>query len=126
MLFVLAAGASVPVNILARILISHFVRYELAVVLSHLVGMITAYTLTRLFVFEKSGRSMSSELGRFALVNVFSAALTWIVSVGLVNYVFPQVGFRLQPELTAHVIGLGLASLTSFIGHSRFSFGKAA
>ena len=30
-LFVIAAGASVPVNIAARVLFSHWVRYELAV-----------------------------------------------------------------------------------------------
>lgn len=122
MRFVLAAGASVPVNIAARIMLSHWVRYEFAVLLSHGVGMLTAYVLTRWFVFAASGRSVSSELARFALVNVVSAGLTWFISVGLVYHVFPYMHFEYRPELVAHVIGLGFASVSSFIGHSRFSF----
>ena len=120
--FLAAAGASVPVNLGARVLLSEWMRFEFAVLLSHLAGMLTAYALTRLFVFEASGRSVGSELARFAVVNVFSAALTWCVSVGLVYLVFPWVGFTYHPELAAHVIGLGAASITSFVGHSRFSF----
>ena len=61
--FVVAAGASVPVNILTRIIFSHWVAYEIAVLISHLVGMVTAYLLTKLFVFDPSGRSVKSELG---------------------------------------------------------------
>jgi len=123
--FLLAAGASVPVNIAARIVLSNSVRYEIAVLLSHLVGMLTAYTLTRLFVFEKSGRPVRSELTRFAVVNIYSAAQTWVVSVGLVYWVFPRIGFETWPELVAHVIGLALASVTSFVAHSRYSFRSA-
>lgn len=120
--FVLAAGASVPVNLGARVLLSKWVPYEIALVLSHGVGMLTAYALTRLFVFDASGRSARSELGRFAIVNIVSVALTWVVSVGLVRQVFPGLRFEYQPELVAHLIGLGVASVTSFIGHKRFSF----
>jgi len=125
LLFVLAAGASVPVNIGARILFSSWMRFEAAVFLSHIVGMVTAYGLTKLLVFEKTGRNVASELGRFAVVNVISVAQTWLVSVGLLYWVFPWLGFNRQPELVAHVLGLGLASLTSFVGHSRYSFQKA-
>jgi putative flippase GtrA len=124
--FVLAAGASVPVNIGARIALSHWTRYEFAVLLAHGVGMLTAFILSRVFVFEASGRSVASELGRFALVNVVSAAVTWCVSVGLLYRVFPWVGFRYEPELVAHLIGLAASAVTSFIGHSRFSFRRAS
>ena len=120
--FVVAAGASVPVNIAARVMFSQWMPYGYAVLASHLVGMITAYVLTRLFVFAPSGRSVASELSRFALVNVVSAGLTWAISVGLVDVVFPRIGYTYHAELVAHVIGLGTASITSFIGHSRFSF----
>lgn len=120
--FVLAAGASVPVNLGARVLLSNWVPFEVALLLSHGVGMLTAYTLTRLFVFEASGRSTRSELGRFAVVNIVSAAVTWCVSVGLVRVVFPILQFAHQPELIGHLLGLGAASITSFVGHKRFSF----
>jgi len=98
--------------------------YEVALVLSHGCGMLTAYALTRLFVFERSGRSAPSELGRFAAVNLVSVAQTWVVAVGLVRLVFPRIGFEHQPELVGHVIGLACASVTSYLGHRHYSFGK--
>ena len=122
--FVVAAGLSVPVNLGTRILFSRHLPYEVAIVLSHACGMVTAYVLTRLFVFERSGRSAGSELGRFALVNVVSATQTWLVAVGLVRLVFPAIGFDAQPELVAHVVALGLASVTSFYAHRLYSFGR--
>jgi putative flippase GtrA len=123
--FVVAAGLSVPVNVGTRILFSRHMPYEIAIVLSHACGMVTAYVLTRLFVFERSGRSTGSELGRFALVNAVSATQTWLVAVGLVRLVFPSVGFSAQPELVAHIVALGVASVTSFYAHRLYSFGRA-
>lgn len=122
--FLVAAGLSVPVNLGTRILFSRALPYEVALVLSHLCGMLTAYALTRLFVFERSGRSARSELTRFAAVNVVSVVQTWIVAVGLVRLVFPHIGFDREPELVGHVIGLAAASVTSYLGHRHYSFGK--
>jgi putative flippase GtrA len=98
--------------------------YEAAVVVSHLCGMLTAFLLIRSFVFARSNRRVSNELARFTLVNLVSLSVTWIVAVGLVRIVFPRVGFDIYPELVAHVAGLGIASLTSFYGHRRYSFGE--
>ena len=122
--FLVAAGLSVPVNLGTRALFSRVMPYEAAIVVSHVCGMLTAYLLTRLFVFERSGRGATSELGRFALVNLVSLALTWIVAVALVRIVFPWLGYRMQPELTGHAIGLALSSVTSFLGHRHYSFRK--
>jgi putative flippase GtrA len=87
--------------------------------------MLTAFLLTRSFVFERSNRQVSNELARFTIVNVVSLTVTWVVAVGLVRIVFPRVGFDTYPELVAHIAGLGLASLTSFYGHRRYSFGES-
>ncbi len=124
--FVLAAGASVPVNLAARVLFSSWMPFEVAVVLSHVVGMLTAYVLTRVFVFARSGRSTRSELSRFAIVNILSAAVTWLISVVLVRIAFPALGYDYYPEFVAHLCGLAVASVSSFLGHSRYSFRKSA
>ena len=122
--FVLAAGLSVPVNLAVRVLLSHVMAYELAIVLSHLCGMLAAYVLTRSFVFGPSGRGAPIELARFALVNALSVVVTWVVAVGLLRLIFPWIGFHHAPELVAHVLGLAVASITSFYGHRRYSFGR--
>jgi putative flippase GtrA len=123
--FLVAAGLSVPVNLGSRVLLSGVMPYEAALVVSHLCGMLTAFLLTRSFVFERSGRRASNELARFTLVNALSLIVTWVVAVGLLRLVFPRVGFDTHPELVAHMAGLGLASLTSFYGHRRYSFGQS-
>ena len=123
--FLVAAGLSVPVNLGSRVLLSGVMPYEAALVVSHLCGMLTAFLLTRSFVFERSGRRMSNELARFTIVNVISLIVTWVVAVGLLRLVFPRVGFDTYPGLVAHIAGLALASLTSFYGHRRYSFGQS-
>ena len=122
--FLVAGGLSVPVNLGSRLLLSRIMPYEAAVVVSHLCGMLTAFLLIRSFVFARSNRRVSNELARFTVVNLVSLSVTWIVAVGLVRIVFPRVGFDIYPELVAHVAGLGIASLTSFYGHRRYSFGE--
>jgi putative flippase GtrA len=123
--FLVAAGLSVPVNLGSRVLLSRIMPYEAAIVVSHLCGMLTAFLLTRSFVFERSGRRMSNELARFTIVNVISLIVTWVVAVGLLRLVFPRIGFDTHPGLVAHIAGLALATLTSFYGHRRYSFGQS-
>jgi putative flippase GtrA len=123
--FLVFAGMSVPVNLGSRVLLSRIMPYEAALVVSHLCGMLTAFLLTRAFVFERSGRRVSNELARFTIVNVLSLIVTWVVAVGLLRLVFPRIGFDTHPELVAHIAGLSLASLTSFYGHRRYSFGQS-
>jgi putative flippase GtrA len=123
--FVFVAGLSVPFNLAARVLFSTRMPYELAVVLSHGVGMLVAFALTRAFVFGPSERAPHSELGRFLLVNLMSLAITWLVSVALLRIVFPALRFDLEPGVVAHFLGLAAASVASYMGHRHFSFGRA-
>ncbi len=113
--FVLAAGASVPFNVGSRVLFSFAVPFEIAVILSHCVGMAVAYTLTRAFVFQSTRQRRSDEMTRFAVVNLISVAQTWLVAVALLR-------LAAFPELVAHLGGLATSSVTSFFGHRHFSF----
>lgn len=121
-LFVLAAGLSVPVNLLSRIGFSLVVPFGVAIVLSQFCGIIVAYILTKAFVFESSRRGVHHEFSRFVLVNLVSLAQTWVVAVGLVDFIFPIIKMNFLPELTGHFVGLATTAITSFILHKRFSF----
>lgn len=122
--FLASGGIAAGVNVLARILFSQVMAYEIAVVLAYLVGMLTAYVLMRLFVFEASGRGAGSELWRFAVVNAVALVQVWLVSVGLARWLFPAVGYSFHADTVAHVIGVLSPVLTSYLGHKRYSFGK--
>lgn len=120
--FVLAGGIAALVNWLSRIGFSTIMSLELAVVFAFLIGMTTAYSLNRFFVFEKSGRSMHDEYGRFVLVNMVALAQVFVVTIGLSRAVFPFVGLSWHPQEIAHAIGVASPILTSYIGHRYFTF----
>jgi putative flippase GtrA len=124
-MFVVSSSLSVPVNLTSRVLFSLVTPFEVAVVLSQFCGMVTAYTLAKLFVFEPSGRSIRSEFARFTLVNMVSLVLTWIVAIGLVRVVWPMLDMTFYPEVTGHFIGLATSAITSYVGHKRLSFARS-
>lgn len=125
LLFLLAGGIAAGVNILSRIALSLAMPYEVAIVFAYLCGMTTAYALNKMFVFAPSGRRMSDEYVRFTLINLVAVAQVWIVSVGLVHFIFPFVGFAWHAETVAHVIGVIVPVFTSYLGHKHFSFAAA-
>ena len=124
--FILVGGVAVMVNILSRYALNRFMIFELAVVLAYIIGMTTAFALTRQFVFVPSGRRAHDEFVRFGIVNVAAAIQVWVISVGLVRLFFPMIGFSWHAEEVGHVIGVTAPVLTSYLGHKHFSFAQRA
>ena len=124
MQFLLVGGLAAGVNFVSRIGFSELVSFRVAVVLAYIVGMITAFILSKLYVFDKSGRHYIEELKDFTIVNIFAVIQVWLISVGLAEYFFPYINFSFYPEEVAHLIGLGIPAVTSYFGHKHFSFRK--
>lgn len=122
--FLIVGGFSAGVNFVSRIGFSELVSYRYAIVLAYLVGMLTAFLLSKHYVFEKSGRSSKHELRDFTIVNIFAVIQVWLISVGLAEYFFPYISFTYYPEEVAHLIGLGIPVISSYFGHKYFSFRK--
>lgn len=120
--FLVTGGIAAGANVLSRWLFNVVMPFEWAVVVAYLVGMTTAYVLSKLFVFSRSGRSVGDEFLRFALVNVVALVQVWLVSVGLARYLFPAIGFTWHAEDVAHLIGVVIPAVTSYLGHRHFSF----
>jgi putative flippase GtrA len=120
--FILAGGTAALVNFGSRFFYSTFADFGYAVILAYITGMITAFTLNKLFVFEKSGRALKIEVFYFILVNLVAVAQTYYISIGLVEYLFPSVGYSLFPEATAHAAGVVFPVFSSFIGHKYLTF----
>jgi putative flippase GtrA len=123
--FVLAGGTAAVANILSRWLLSTIVRFEVAVVTAYLIGMVTAFILTRQFVFDRSDRRVRSEGVRFVLVNLAALVQVWIVSVGLAKWIFPMIGLVWHTELIAHIVGVLSPVAASYFGHKYFTFGRS-
>lgn len=124
--FLLTGGIAALVNLVSRYALNFFMSFSVAVIVAYLYGMMTAYVLGRLFVFERSGRTVADEFWRFTVVNIFAAAQVWIISVGLGEYIFPAIGFTWHHLDIVHLIGVSVPVFTSYLGHRHFSFAKAA
>jgi putative flippase GtrA len=124
--FIVAGGIAALVNIASRVAFNLVMPYEAAILAAYVCGMTTAYFLNKKFVFAVSGRDVASEYTRFALVNLIAVVQVWIVSVGLARFVFPAMGFTWHAETVAHVIGVLVPVITSYLGHKHFSFAPQA
>jgi len=120
--FLFAGGFAAVINFGSRFIYNEFVSYGSAVILAYITGMITAFVLTKLFVFEKSAHSTKKEFFYFTLVNIVAIIQTYIISVGFAQYVFPIIGFEFYPEAVAHAMGVIFPVFSSFFGHKYFSF----
>ena len=122
--FLIVGGFAAGINFISRIGFSELVSYRYAIILAYLIGMLTAFLLSKHYVFEKSGRSSKDELRDFTIVNIFAVIQVWLISVGLAEYFFPYISFNFYPEEVAHLIGLGIPVISSYFGHKYFSFRK--
>ena len=120
--FVLVGSIAAAMNALSRLIFSLSFNLEIAVTLAYCVGMACAYTLSKFFVFEASGRSVHSELARFALVNVFALIVVLGVTVFLARFAFPYFGFTWHADTIAHISGILAPVFSSFLGHKYFTF----
>ena len=122
LLFLITGGVAALVNVLSRVGFSQLLRFELAVLLAYGLGMLTAYFLARKFVFLQSRTSVRRSFAAFALVNLFALLQTWLVSVGLRNWLLPLLGIVVLRDLIAHGIGVAVPVLSSYFGHKHISF----
>jgi putative flippase GtrA len=120
--FLSTGGFAAAVNLFSRYQLNKVLSFEIAVALSYLTGMVTAYALARLLVFKASGRSVGVEFKRFAIVNIFSLAFVWSISVVLARHVFPAISFHWHPDDIAHFIGVVAPAVVSYFGHRTYTF----
>jgi putative flippase GtrA len=120
--FLIAGGIAAAVNFISRIYLNQFYSFSASVVFAYLLGMLTAFVLARVFVFNKSSRSIGRSAIIFSLVNVLALAQTWLISMGLNYYVLPTLGVeRFVPEISS-AIGIIFPVFTSYLGHKYWSF----
>jgi len=124
MQFLLVGGFAAGVNFLCRIGLNQFMSFRWAVFIAYLFGMLTAFLLSKYFVFETSGKHHLHELRDFTIVNILAVIQVWLISVGLAEYLFPSIKFTFYANEFAHLIGLGIPAITSYFGHKYFSFKK--
>jgi len=122
MMFILVGGVAALANFLSRILYSHWLDFTPAIVLAYITGMVTAFVLSRMFVFKESTRPLHHSAFYFVLVNLFAVAQTWIVSMVLAFHVLPWLSIDVLRMEIAHAVGVVVPVFSSYVGHKYLSF----
>jgi putative flippase GtrA len=120
--FLVVGGIAASVNVLFGIVLGGVMRYENAITLAFLVGMTTAFVLSRMFVFDAAGGSVRGQYMRFAIVNAVGFVQMWAVSMGMAHMVLPWLGWTWHAKTAAHIVGVVSPIVTSYFGHKIFSF----
>jgi putative flippase GtrA len=122
--FFLCNSFAAVLNFGSRILFSKLLPYWAAVFFAYCIGLITAFVLNKLFVFDAKSGKTSRQLFGYIIVNILGLAQTFLISLLLRNVIFPRTGFTFHPDEAAHLVGIAVPVFTSFLGHKYFSFKK--
>ncbi len=122
LVFLLTGGTAAVINFGSRIVYSIWLDFSFAVIFAYVTGMITAFVLAKLFVFEEGQQSVHRSVAFFILVNLVAILQTWAISMGMAYYLLPSLGVTLFVREIAHAVGVAVPVFTSYVGHKRWSF----
>lgn len=120
--FLVAGGIAAGANYSSRFLFSRWFSYEQAIVLAYLVGMLVAFMLMRGHVFEAKNKALAPQIAKFVGVNILAVIQTLLISVVLARWVLPALGVVNHVEALAHLVGVLIPVVTSYIGHKFLTF----
>jgi putative flippase GtrA len=122
-LFVVLGGCAALVNWASRFPLERIVSFPVAVAVAYMIGMGVAFTLFSRFVFPVSAQPVAQQIKFFILVNLAGIVQVFAVSIALVYYVFPTIGFvGVLTEPIGHGIAIGVPTISSYFGHRLLTF----
>ena len=120
--FLVAGGIAAVSNYGSRFIYNQWTSYEIAIILAYLTGMIVAFVLMRGHVFNANKKALAPQLVNFVLINVLAVLQTLLISVILAYWVLPAMGLIEHAEALAHLVGVLVPVVTSYIGHKYLTF----
>lgn len=123
-LFLLVGGIAAAVNFSARIVLSLWLPYTAAIVVAYGCGIVVAFLLNRRFVFRQGTESALHQFSWFVAVNLVAMVQTVAISLLMVTYILPALGWHWHAAEVAHAAGIAAPIASSFFGHKHLSFRK--
>jgi putative flippase GtrA len=119
--FILAGGTAAAVNFASRFVFEPYMHYAAAVAAAYGVGVVTAFTLNRIFVFPASGKPLHHEMSWFFLFNLIAFPVVIAASAGLAH-LFGLVVAKPLAQAAAHAISIMLPAVANFAAHKFVTF----
>lgn len=121
-LFLLVSGVAAVANVGSRTVFSLWLPYVPSIMLAFCIGLSCAFVLNRLFVFRDAQNPAHRQAFWFTIVNLAAVSQTIVVSLVLVDIVFPHIRFHWHAEMVAHALGVAVPVVSSFLGHKHLTF----
>lgn len=121
-MFLLVGGFAASINFGSRIIYNHWINFSASVVAAYITGMITAFMLSKIFVFTESTRAVHHSIMYFVLVNLIAILQTLAISLFLAYYALPALGVTHFIKEISHAVGVIVPVFTSYLGHKHWSF----
>jgi putative flippase GtrA len=119
--FVAVGGTAALLHWLARIALSHWLPFSLAVVMAYAVGMLVAFLLNSFFVFQRSTRPRRRQARDFIIINLASFPVVWLASI-MLERALRMFGMVHYTEALAHAIAISLPMLATFLIYKFYAF----
>lgn len=120
--FLVSGGIAAGLNWSSRFFFSEFFRFDVAVVLAFLVGLLSGFVLMRFFVFNGLNKPIAPQAGKYVAVNLFALLQTLVISLVLARWALPSAGIVGHAEALAHLIGVIVPVVSSYFGHKFLTF----
>lgn len=122
LLFLLSGGLAAFFNWASRFIFSIWMPFELAVVASFLVGLGSGFLMMRFYVFDGIRKPVVPQASMYTVINMLALVQTLVISSIFARSVLPYLGVVSNTEAIAHLIGILVPVMTSYIGHKYWSF----
>ena len=119
--FLVVGGLAAFLHWLARILLSSWMTFSMAVIVAYVIGMTVAFLLNSFFVFPNSEKSKNLQICVFVLVNLTFLPIVWLASLKI-NYFLKDLGVYGHSEEMAHALAISLPMLATFLIYKFFAF----
>ena len=119
--FLLAGGTAAAANFFSRFAFEPFMPFAAAVAAAYGLGVVTAFTLNRIFVFPASGKKLRHEISWFFLFNLLAFPVVIGVSAAL-SWAFVHVVDKAIAQAAAHAISIVLPAVVNFAAHKFITF----
>jgi len=122
--FLIAGGLAALANFASRFAFEAFMGYAASICAAFVVGLMTAFTLNRIFVFPASTKPLRAEMSWFFLFNLLTLPFVIGVAIALTEAfaLAMPIGYA---KSIAHAIAIVLPVFVNFVAHKFITFAKA-
>jgi putative flippase GtrA len=119
--FLAVGGTAALLHWLARILLSRWLDFSIAVAAAYAVGMLVAFGLNSAFVFPGSAKPRRRQALEFALVNLAFFPVVWGATM-LLERAFTAAGVVRHTQALAHGVAVLIPAFATFLIYKFFTF----